>query len=148
MSCDCGNCYFCADGNETSYQFNKVMNISVYNRIKFGCNCYMCNDPRSASCIEISLLNEDMDFDIVNEKIRKIKLQIKTDNKKIIRKYILCLVKFNSLYNDTIEKRYSPPFGNGYIEAKKNFEKNIYMNDNEYIDSENMCAEYYQYKYI
>ena len=40
--------------------------------------------------------------------------------KKILKNYILSIVRFNTLYQYTIEKRYAPN-GSGYLEAKKNF---------------------------
>ena len=156
MSCNnCGNCYGCLSDSELSYNYNKVMSRSIYDRIKFRCNCYMCNDLRSASCIEVSLMNKDFNFDLINEEICKIRKQIKKDNKSLIRRYILCLIKFNSLYENVLRIRYKPPFGKGYIEAKNNFEKLRYINsdimdsdimDSDIMDSENACGEYFQHK--
>jgi len=140
MSCNnCRNCHDCLTDSELSYNYNKVMSIPIYDRIKFGCNCYMCNDTRSASCIELSLMNKDFNFEIVNEEIFKIRQQIKKDNKALFRRYILCLIKFNKLYENVLKIRYTPPFGKGYIEAKTRFEKLRYINLDE-------CGEYFQYK--
>jgi hypothetical protein len=40
--------------------------------------------------------------------------------KKILKNYMLSLVRFNKLYQDTLEKRYAPN-GLGYFEAEKHF---------------------------
>ena len=122
------------------------MNISIYDRIKYGCNCYMCNDERSASCIELSALyrigsyDTSMGFDPVFQEIKKIRQQIKKDSLKLFKTYLLCLYKFNRLYESVIEKRYSPPNGKGYIECKNRFEK-IYI-----MDEDDVSSEYFQYK--
>lgn len=141
MSCNnYRNCYDCLTDSELSYNYNKVMSIPIYDRIKFGCNCYMCNDARSASCVEVSLMNKELNFEIVNEEILKIRQQIKKDNKALFRRYILCLIKFNKLYENVLKIRYKPPFGKGYIESKTGFEKLTYIHLDE-------CGgEYFQYK--
>jgi hypothetical protein len=84
-------------------------------------------------------MNKDFNFEMVNEEILKIRQQIKKDNKSLFRRYILCLIKFNKLFENIVKIRYMPPFGKGYIEAKIRFEKLRYINLDE-------CGEYFQYK--
>jgi len=132
MSCNnCGNCYSCLTEDEIFYIYNKVMNTSIYDRIKFGCNCFMCNDKTSASCIELSIIRRVgfydslVGFQVVSREINKIKKQIKENSRKLFRTYLLCACKLIKIYEKVLEKRYKPPYGKGYIEAKLNFERFI-----------------------
>ena len=65
-------------------QYDKVMNISIYNRIKYGCTCYMCNDIDSCTCIQLSLFYKFGRYrrNIIDLEILKIKKQIEADNDK------------------------------------------------------------------
>ena len=86
----------CLNRDQLEHRFEESMNISLYNKIKFGCNCY-------------------------EEEIKKIKKQIKKDNHRLFLTYILCTVRFNQLYKTIIEKRFAPG-GKGYLEAQLNFD--------------------------
>jgi hypothetical protein len=84
----------------------------------------MCNDKNSAGCVEV---NYYMNKNYINSTslINVIKL-VKKDRKKIRRKimglYLRCIFKFHKLLMVSNEKRYQPG-GNGYLEAKRHFEK-------------------------
>jgi hypothetical protein len=58
----------------------------------------------------------------INKKYLSIKLN-KEHQKKILKKYILSLVRFYILYRKVIHNRYKPG-GIGYYECEKNFYKN------------------------
>lgn len=150
MSCNnCRNCYYCLSNVELARIYDEVMNIPLYDRIKFGCNCYMCNDDRSASCIEIELMNSDFNFETIRNEIDLIKQQIKRDNKTLLRIYILCLFRFNKLYEEVIHRRYTPPNGKGYLESKKRFDNLRYINTENVLEKDDdICAEYFQYKIL
>ena len=126
MTCNCIDktlkcCHQCLNNNERSIMYRKIMEKTIYNRVKYGCKCYMCNDITSCSCIELSLFYENngsYNDELIKMEIKKIKKQVKKDNHTIFRKYILCLLKFNQLFENIIEKRYRPG-GEGYYETKK-----------------------------
>lgn len=119
----CQNCFRCLNREELERRFENSMNISLYNKIKFGCNCYMCNDKTSASCVEIILFYREGQWtpNLIEEEIKEIKKQIKKDNHRLFLRYLLCTFRFNELYKTVIEKRFAPG-GKGYLEAKQNFE--------------------------
>lgn len=149
MSCNnnCGNCYDCLSEDEITRIYYIVIDIPVYDRIKYkNCygrlgnddvlkkynnKCFMCNDHNSCKCIELSLFYKHCgryNRDLIDADIEKIKKQIKYDNRQLFRRYILCVVKFRKLYDNVMEERYKPPYGKGYIESKINFEKNMNFN--------------------
>ena len=70
--CDrnCGNCFHCLEDTVVQYEYDKVMSKSLISRIK-SCNCFMCNDPRSASCVEVQLFTQ------YNYKIDELPIMIK-----------------------------------------------------------------------
>ena len=129
MYCDnCRNCYDCLSDHDLKRKYDEVMSISVYNRIKYGCNCYMCNDYDSCTCIELTLFYKQgggYNQEVINDEIEKIKKQIKYDNRRLFRRYILCVIKVRQLYNNVIENNFTPPYGKGYLDSKIHFEKNI-----------------------
>ena len=112
----------------TCYSKETMIYNYIKNKIKFGCKCYMCVDESSATCIEVSIfyiIGGMWKTNLIEKEIEKIKKQIKKDNYRIFIIYMLCLLKFNKLFQTIIEKRYRPN-GEGYIETKRNFEKNIF----------------------
>jgi len=112
--------------DEEEEEYDRIMKIPIYDRIKYGCNCYMCVDTTSASCMEVELFLKfgSYNANIINQEIKNIKKKIKIDNYQLFKRYMLCLQKFNQLYEKTIEKRYRPG-GEGYLETKKDFENKI-----------------------
>ena len=58
--CNCRNkdlkcCSICLSDDEQDIMYDKVMNKAVCDRIKDGCECYMCNDKESCTCIDLSI---------------------------------------------------------------------------------------------
>ena len=120
--CDrnCGNCLHCLDDATIEFEFERVMKKSLISRINF-CDCYMCNDPRSATCIEIDLYtNYNNPVFLLQTCIDKIKENY-ARKKRLFLLYLRCLGRFKRIYEDMIEKRYAPG-GEGYLEAKARFE--------------------------
>lgn len=137
MSCRCINkelksCYGCLNYDELEIQYDKVMRKSIYERIKYGCGCYMCNDSESCNCYQLSLFYEnDGRYDEkIEQKVQQIRRKIKSDNFRLFRTYLLCINKLNKLYETIVEKRFRPE-GNGYIEVKLRFEKSVSSIENK-----------------
>lgn len=78
--CDrnCGNCYNCLDDTIIQYEYDKIMSKSLISRIN-SCNCFMCYDSRSASCVEVQLFTK---YNCYNEDIQIIIKQIKLNYKE------------------------------------------------------------------
>ena len=92
------------------------MSLSIEQRVK-NCNCYMCINPESATCVELHFFYLNYGFSEISFLIKKIK------KKLFMRKfltYLNCLSVFDTLYRQVVERRYQP-YGNGYEEAKINF---------------------------
>lgn len=94
------------------------MSLSIEQRI-INCECYMCINPDSATCIEIHFFYLGYSFPEIRFVIKQIKRKI---FRRIFLIYVKCLGVFSNLYDNAIEKRYRP-YGNGYEEAKKHFDK-------------------------
>ena len=94
------------------------MSLSIEQRTR-NCDCSMCINPDSATCVELHFFYLGYSFPEIRFVIKKIK-------RKIFRRffliYVKCLRVFSNLYDNTIENRYRP-YGNGYEEAKKHFDK-------------------------
>ena len=87
MPCYCKDkklkcCSGCLTDDEQDQMYVDVMNIPVKDRIREGCDCYMCNDKDSCRCIDLSLWNQiggKYKQDLINKEINKIKKEIEED---------------------------------------------------------------------
>jgi len=91
--------------------------MSIEQRIRY-CDCYMCINPDSATCVELHFFYLGYSFPEIRFIIKKIK-------RKIFRRffliYVKCLSVFDLLYEETVENRYRP-YGKGYEEANIHFD--------------------------
>jgi len=134
-NCKGKGCYDCLSDDEQNIMYDIVMDKPVYDRIKYGCDCYMCNTPYAANCYEVSLYyNLKGKYKKIAEEVEKIKKQIRIDdNWRKLKTNFMCFVVFKKLFDHVKNERYKP--GNkGYIEAKMRFE------------DQNTSSEYFQYK--
>jgi len=92
------------------------MSLSIEQRIR-NCDCYMCINPESATCVELEFFYMNYNFSEISFVIKKIK------RKLFLRKFLTyakCLKIFDLLYEEIVKKRYRP-YGKGYEEAKIHF---------------------------
>jgi len=97
------------------------MSLSIEQRI-INCDCYMCINPDSATCVELHFFYLNYSFSEIHFVIKKIKRKIFM---RLFLIYVKSLFFFSKLYENIIEKRYRP-YGNGYEEAKIHFNKCLY----------------------
>jgi hypothetical protein len=117
---NCNNCYNCLDDTSLSLQYSKTMKKSILERLNGKCNCYMCNDPRSATCIEIFFYRNGLDYPEIDTKSKEI-LDNYKKKKRLFLTYMLCRSLFVKKYRETLENMYKPPDGSGYLEALSDF---------------------------
>jgi len=116
--CDCNNCYVCLTNEDLQKIYIQTMKIPIKIRM-LSCNCFMCNDKNSATCYEIEYFSNGDDFD---ESIIRLKKDIFKIKKSFFISYLKCMGRFLSVFKNTLHKRYQPG-GNGFEEAKQNFNK-------------------------
>ena len=109
--------------------------MSIEQRIR-NCECYMCINPDSATCVELEFFYMNYSFSEISFVIKQIKRKL---FKRSFLTYVKCLSVFDSLYEKTVEKRYRP-FGNGYEEVKINFDNSKFLLKNmNYIINNGSC---------
>jgi hypothetical protein len=99
------------------------MSLSIEKRIRY-CDCYMCINPDSATCVELHFFYLNYSFSEISFVIKKIKRKI---FRRLFLIYAKCLSGFIKQYENIIEKRYRP-YGKGYEEAKIHFDKCLKQN--------------------
>jgi len=80
----------------------------------------MCNDPRSATCIDVFFYRNGLDYHEIESKIKEILANYKK-KKRLFLIYMLCRTLFVKKYRETLENMYKPPDGSGYLEALSDF---------------------------
>jgi hypothetical protein len=94
------------------------MSLSIEQRVRH-CDCYMCINPESATCVELEFFYLGYSFSEINVVIKKIKRKL---FKRDFLTYAKCLKIFVLLYEEIVENRYRP-YGKGYEETKIHFDK-------------------------
>ena len=71
------------------------MSLSIEQRLRY-CDCYMCSDPESATCVELQFIYMDYRPSEISFVIKKIK-------RKMLRRTFLIYMKCNLLIISTME---------------------------------------------
>lgn len=80
---NCKNCYYCLSNEQLIERWNKTIQKPLFSRL-LSCNCFMCNDKESASCIEVAYymkyMNDSRDIQYILNMIDNDRKKLKKDS--------------------------------------------------------------------